>query len=202
MTEEIWKPVLGYDGLYEVSSLGRVKSLDRITIYANGIRKNWKGRIMKTQINQKRGYSYRTPVIMLCKNSKIRCVRVSNLVCEAFHGPRPAGYQCMHLDGNAMNNNSANLAWGTAKENCNEKNRRARLSAAAKIHIRKMWDEGILKKKYTACAQYSLSGILVAEYDSIDEASKKTGISADCISQACRGASKTSGGYMWKRKEK
>lgn len=130
--DEIWKPVLGYEGLYEVSSLGRVKSLDRVVHRKNGV---WhlSGRILSpAYCKDSKCPTYITPVVILTKNGVGKVHKVAPLVCAAFHGYRPEGYQCMHLDGNPKNNNADNLSWGTIHENSNEPIRRHRLSEAAK----------------------------------------------------------------------
>lgn len=200
--DEIWKPVLGYEGLYEVSSLGRVRSVDRCVVNNGNIHK-LTGRIIKQYLNKnKRCRSYLTPMISLSKNGKVRVVKVSFLVCTAFHGKRPKEYQCMHLDGNPTNNNFDNLSWGTKKENYNEPIRRKRLSEAAKINIQNLWRSGVMNFRLKPCVQYTIHGVFVAEYSSIKEAGTQTNIDAGSISACLRGRLKTAGGYIWKLKTK
>ena len=106
---EEWKPVVGYEGLYEVSSLGRVKSLPRNTTH---------GGIMKPYINGRNGYAY----IRLTKDGKPTQRRVHKLVMMAFD-PRPTGnyydknFTINHIDGDKTNNNLSNLEWCTQSEN-------------------------------------------------------------------------------------
>jgi hypothetical protein len=114
--EEIWKPVVGYEGHYEVSSHGRVRSLDRRCTYKPS-KKNGKvrtdfliGRMCK-QIDQ--GYYF---TVWLHKEGSRRFY-VHRLVLEAFVGSCPTGMECRHLDGNSRNNYAVNLAWGTHDEN-------------------------------------------------------------------------------------
>jgi hypothetical protein len=99
MQEEIWRPVVGYEGFYEVSNLGRVKS----------IRKN---RIMKTP-KDKRGYSQ----LNISDNKKLSHVTVHILVAKAFLGERPNKCHIDHIDGNKTNNCIDNLEYVTAMEN-------------------------------------------------------------------------------------
>lgn len=106
--EEAWRPVMGYEGIYEVSSLGRVKSLDRID--ARG--RHWKGRIMA---NQKATSGHQT--IRLCQNSQYENYKIHHLVLNAFVGPRPKGRECCHNDGNPANNRLENLRWDTRRAN-------------------------------------------------------------------------------------
>lgn len=106
--EEIWRSVVGYEGIYEVSNLGRVKSLDRID--AGGRR--WKGRIMANQ-TQKTGHK----TLRLCQQAAYENYKVHHLVLHAFVGPRPNGMECCHNDGDPANNRLENLRWDTHKAN-------------------------------------------------------------------------------------
>jgi len=97
----IWKDIEGYDGYYQVSDLGQVKSL-------------WFGkeRILKQGIDSN-GY----PNVTLCKDDKRKTRRVHQLVTEAFIGPRPDGYDTCHEDDVKANNVLSNLSYGTKSEN-------------------------------------------------------------------------------------
>lgn len=115
--EEIWKDIEGYEGLYQVSNLGRVKSLDRTITNSLGVKTRYKGRLMTQTRN--RGYWF----VNLSKNGKATPVGVHRLVAIAFI-PNPNNYPAvMHLDGKNLkfdgecNNNVENLAWGTPKMN-------------------------------------------------------------------------------------
>lgn len=199
--DEIWKPVLGYEGLYEVSSLGRVRSLDRTVYRKNGGALRLSGRILsQAYCKDGRCPTYITPTVILTKDGIGKTYKVAPLVCVAFHGPRPNGYQCMHLDGDSKNNKSDNLCWGTIHENSNEPIRRRRLSEAAKTIVPLIWKSGAMDGHLRACVQYSISGDFIAEYKSIKLAAKATGGNERAICDACRGRYKTSGGYIWKYK--
>lgn len=108
MTEQ-WKPVVGYEGSYEVSDLGKVRSVLRTD--AGGVPRG--GHLMKVQINAQTGY----PVVKLFRfgNSKLRSIH--QLILEAFVGPKPVGGVARHLDDNRTNSVLSNLAWGTYAEN-------------------------------------------------------------------------------------
>ena len=117
MTEEVWKDVPEYEGLYMVSSQGRVKSLPRLS----------------DRVYSRTGKSYPQPVaekilspaksklgyfsVHLRRGGKTRTVFVHWLVAEAFLGPRPKEQVIRHLDGNGTNNKVENLAYGTESQN-------------------------------------------------------------------------------------
>lgn len=109
---ENWRPVLGYEGLYEVSDTGRVRSCAR-TVYLYGGRSYLRKGREVARTSDKDGYQK----VHLSKNGKSRHHTVHSLVLEAFGTTRPEGLVCRHLDGNPANNHIDNLAWGTQSEN-------------------------------------------------------------------------------------
>lgn len=109
---EIWKPVVGFEGLYEVSDQGRVRSLDRIVILhrKDGPRPwRYRGRLLKATVAS---HSY--PTVKL-PDGNGHCIHI--LILEAFIGPCPIGMECLHADGDKTNARLSNLRWGTAFEN-------------------------------------------------------------------------------------
>lgn len=110
-TAEIWKPVVGYEGSYEVSNHARVRSLDRTITASNGTFRRYKGQIIK----QKMGDHYLA--VGLSKNGETLRWNVHHLVCQAFHDRKPAGAVVRHLNGNPLDNRPENLRWGTPAEN-------------------------------------------------------------------------------------
>ena len=109
-TIETWRDAIGYEGLYRVSDLGRVRSLDRVVDGPKGqMRLN--GKVMKLSLVG--GYEQ----IGLCKNGPQKFLYVHRLVAAAFIGPRPNEKQVNHRDGNKLNNRSSNLEYVTAREN-------------------------------------------------------------------------------------
>lgn len=106
---ENWKPVVGFDGLYEVSDLGNVRSMGRLVPYPNSRPRRLVGRTLRPARNVESGY----PFVNLRRNGRQRIVCVHTLVLEAFVGPRPEGMECCHWDGNPENNRLDNLRWDT-----------------------------------------------------------------------------------------
>lgn len=104
-----WRPVAGWEGLYEVSSDGQVRSLPRPGARRNRI---YAGRTLKQRVRLD-GH----PEVGLSRVGAQSTRTVHQLVCEAFHGARPDGMEVRHLDGNPANNNASNLAWGNRSEN-------------------------------------------------------------------------------------
>jgi hypothetical protein len=109
---EIWKPVLGYDGFYEVSDHGSVRSLDRQITYPAGHTANLRGVTLSQKLNH---YYMR---VELCREGVQRSWCVHRLVCDAFNGEKPSPSAVIrHLNGDAMDNRAENLRWGTPAEN-------------------------------------------------------------------------------------
>lgn len=115
MTE--WRPVLGYEGLYEVSSDGHVRSLGRTLVAKDGRRMTFHPKIMKATKHPITGYLLVELVGREGKTGNRSNRQVSNIVCEAFHGPRPSGKFAAHGNGVRDDNRKSNLSWKTAKEN-------------------------------------------------------------------------------------
>lgn len=104
-------PVVGFEGLYEVSDQGQVRSLDRVVL-RRGHAMRQRGCLLKPGAT-KAGY----PLVVPCKNGKPRSQYVHHLVLKAFAGPCPDGMECLHGDGNPGNARLDNLSWGTPIEN-------------------------------------------------------------------------------------
>lgn len=105
---EVWKSVYGYEGVYEVSNMGRVRRVG--------------GNIL-AQGNSSAGRKS----VTLCRGGVKKQHLVQKLVCEAFHGPRPLGKHVAHWDGDKDNNDAKNLRWATPIENEMDKRRHGRV---------------------------------------------------------------------------
>jgi hypothetical protein len=165
-----WHPVENYEGLYEVSEDGEVKSLSRIV--SNGKRAATRKEKLLKQGNRGRGNLLYKFVVLTDGKGKKENKSVHRLVAEAFI-PNPDNLEEVnHKDRNTFNNNVENLEWCTRQYNIEySKNRRV--------------------------AQY-FDGEKIAEYKSISYASQLTGINRKAINNALSGWSNTAGGYEWK----
>lgn len=111
--EEVWRDVVGYVGLYKVSSLGRVKSLPRSFIRKGGKPMKLKERILKPNPIKGGYYQFKFTVLGVEKN-----LLLHRIVCEAFNGPAPADKPHVnHIDTNKDNNSYLNLEWVSFQEN-------------------------------------------------------------------------------------
>lgn len=112
--KEIWKDVIGYEGYYQVSNLGRIRSIDREVVDKNGVKRSIHGKIMRHTFNSD-GY----PAIPLCRNGVYKRLKIHRLVALAFI-PNPDNLpEVSHLDETRTNNRVDNLVWSSHKDNCN-----------------------------------------------------------------------------------
>lgn len=129
-SEETWRPVLGYEGIYSVSDLGRVRCEDRVYTYlrwGRPITRQKRARVLKPAVDSV-GYL----LIKLRKDGAATSFRVHRLVLEAFVGPRPEGMVCRHLNDTRTDNALRNLSWGTGVENSADAARNGRPNQNAK----------------------------------------------------------------------
>ena len=180
---EVWKDIEGYEGLYQVSSLGRVRSMDRTVYSRDGWHRSLKGQLLKPLLNRGEGrYAY----VNLSKGHGYKSFLIHRLVLESFKpNPNPEIYtQCNHIDEDRFNNTVENLEWCTAKDNVNHGTRNER----ANKPLRK------------AVAMYTKDGELLKLFESTKDAERHTGIWSSSISCCCRNLPKfhTAGGYIWK----
>lgn len=172
MIKEIWKDIKDYEGLYQVSNLSRVKSLDRWVKGRNGSLRICKERILKPGTD-KYGYLF----VILCKNGKVKKFSVHRLVAEAFIA-NPHNYPCVnHKDENKQNNNVSNLEWCDVKYNTNYGT--------------------AIKRRSKPVLQYTMDGAFVKEWESITECGRN-GFSSGCVCMCCRGELKTYKDFIWK----
>lgn len=146
MTES-WKPVPGYEGLYEVSDQGRVRSVTRTEKQKNGHRRYRASVVLKPNSGN------RYLEVQLCREGVHKHRTIHSLVAEAFLGERPEGLVIRHLDGNTRNNSASNLAYGTQSENLRDwptyggKTSRQKLTTEQVHEIRELIARGYTLRK-------------------------------------------------------
>lgn len=141
-TIEIWRDITGYEGIYQISNLGRVRSLDRVSIDKNGIEYSIKGSMRK--VSKSKGYS----MIGLSKDNKQKMYLVHRLVAEAFLG-NPENLPIVnHIDGNKSNSHIENLEWVSNSDNINHAiSTGLRKTNDIETHIKKEDNSGVTVKE-------------------------------------------------------
>ena len=167
MEKEIWKDIEGYEGLYKISNMGRVKSLN--------YNKTGKERILKAGKNNI-GYLH----VQLWKDRKGKRYKIHRLVAQAFIQFVPQEgvmYEVDHRNTDRTDNRAINLYWVSRSQNMNNPITNSKISKPVL---------GINK----------ING-LILEFPSIMEASRQTGIDPSSIAKCCNGKRKSAGGYHW-----
>ena len=169
---EIWKDIKGFEGIYQASNLGRVKSLKRPY--------RLKEKILKPSITRKGYYQ-----VVLCKNSIRKIYLIHRLIWEAFNGQIPEGYEINHRDERPVNNALSNLSLVTHKENLNWGTR----------------NEKSAKSLSKTVLQFDLNDNFIKEFPSTIQVERETGFSHGYICDCCNGKYKQAYGYIWRYKE-
>ena len=177
MKNEEWLDVKGYEGLYQVSSDGRVKSLERTFIDKIGRERYVKERILKPAIDR---YGYL--LVSLYAGGKQKNHTVHRLVCEAFHENPDNKPQVNHINEIKTDNRASNLEWATARENSNFGTRTERLGKAQSKPV----------------AQYAQDGELIKIWPSAREVERQTGFRHGYICNSANGKRKQAYGFIWK----
>lgn len=179
--KEVWKDILGYEGLYQISNLGRIRSLPRKTNnqYCNGL-------IMKPH------NSFGYLKLQLRKNGKYKWFFIHRLVAQAFLNDYSSELQVNHINGIKSDNRICNLEMVTASQNQFHSYHILKNTPSMKNHFGK---NHVASVKIN---QYDLNKKLIKTWDSIIEASQKLDINASCICNNCKNRRKTAGGFIWK----
>lgn len=175
---EIWRDIKGYERYYQVSSLGRVRSLDRISTMKNGVKRRKKGRILKPCFDTKKRYLQ----VNLSKNGRCNIYRVHSLVGKAFVDGYFKSAEIDHIDTITTNNNSNNLRWTNRKGNM--------ANPITQIKIKNIVD----KQKIPVKGVNIYNGNII-HFNSVREA-KRNGFKG--IGENIHGRTKHCGGYVWR----
>ena len=175
---EIWKDIKGYEGLYQVSNTGRVKSFERTVVGRNGSKRTIRERILRPTPTRD-GY---LRVNLYDSSGKRKFFFVHRLVSEAFI-KNPKKKSCVnHIDEDKTNNTASNLEWCNYEENNNHGTRNARSAKAQSKSV----------------GQYTRDGELIKIWQSAHEVKRRLGFDQSAVSKAARGKYKTAYGYVWK----
>lgn len=176
--QELWRDIKDYEGLYQISNLGRVKSVGRIVKRGTNFKPVCE-RVLK--MGDKDGYKY----VILSKSGKTKTGWVHRLVAQAFI-PNPDKLLCInHKDENPSNNRVDNLEWCTHSYNNSYNDTRIKAAISRRKPV----------------LQYTKDGKFIREWSHAREAAEVLGLNKRAIYECCVGRSRTSGGYIWKRKE-
>jgi hypothetical protein len=201
---EIWKDVPGFEGSYEASSLGRVKSLDRTIGHPRLYSQFVKGRILSQSVHKNNNLVTGEPMIdlrvTLTIENRAYYFNTRRLIYLTFIDPhldyKKNGLYVINTDNNGYNNRSENLKLVTKSEKQKRAVLRDRVFPYLKTADRSGW-----KKNYSTSkpiAQYDLQGNLIKKYSSIKEASRQVNLEDKAIIQVAKGMYKQWNGFVWK----
>lgn len=175
---ELWKEIKGYEGIYEVSSCGRVRSLDRYVKHSKtGEMSVLKKGMIKKPTTDTEGYL----LVTLNKDGKYCTKYVHRLVADAFLGEHKLKEQVNHKDENKQNNNIDNLEWCSVKYNINYGTRTARMA----------------RTQGKPVSMYDKNGALVRVFCSLSSV-KELGYSPSNVKNVCDGKFAAMYGYVWR----
>ena len=178
--KEIWKDVVGFENLYQVSNLGNIKALPK-----HG----------RKSVNMKHCIKHGYCTVSFSKNGKSTTLYVHRVVAQAFLQNAEGKPEVNHIDGNKLNNAIDNLEWVTISQNQKH---------AIKLGLRKpspmTGRTGKLFPTARPILQFNKNGSLIREWDCISDAARFLGCNPSCICECLNGKNRTSYGYIWKYK--
>jgi len=141
---EIWKDIECYEGFYQVSNMGRVKSLDRLRRHPNGSVNQWFGRILKETTRKDK-----MQTVGLLKHGERISKYIHRLAATTFI-PNPLNKPCVnHIDNNPSNNRIENLEWCTHKENMHHAVNQSRMACGERHHYAKLKEKDVINIRKT-----------------------------------------------------
>lgn len=183
---EIWKDIDGYNGKYQVSNLGNVRSFSRWS----------KGRLLVGGLTKANPQQYRYVVLVGKGRKDLHSKYIHRLVAECFC-ENPNEYdEVNHIDGNCLNNRADNLEWCTHAGNM--------LNAKERGVLSHDFEKGSLHPKSKKVLQYKKDGTFVKEWDSLNQIMRETGIPASTIFRVCNPKYKhehSAKGYIWRYRD-
>jgi hypothetical protein len=186
MAHEEWRDVVGYEGYYQVSNLGRVRSVDRRIIDSFGNERFYKGKPLKPSLKSTGYYS-----VALCKDGNKDTAAIHRLVATAFLESDSNHTYIDHIDGDRTNNKLSNLRWCTQKENLKYAAEagsidQSRIARAGKRYISKHKMGGHLTRVLRSDGKI---------YPSVREAARDLGVTASSVYKVLNGENSTCKGF-------
>lgn len=188
---EEWKKIKGFEG-YEISSNGKVRSLDKVVHTVYGAYRTIKGKILKPRLDSKKSYQL---VDLTNKQGERKTFLLHRLVCATFVGDIPNNMEVNHKNGNKLDNNASNLEIVTRSQN--EKHKYEVLGYKGPSFHK----YGIAHHRSRRVAQIDSNGNIIQVYGSVREAERETGICNSCITLCCNGKQGKAGGYKWEYRQ-
>lgn len=189
-TNEEWKPIIGYEGLYNISTYGRIYSIPR---------KGTKGGIVKPSFSSS-GYLQ----THLCKDKTRKTFQIHRLVAKHFLDNENGYPEVNHIDECKTNNHVSNLEWCTRLQNVRHGTGIERMAkahdyktSAIKSAANHDYKE-VARKQSKRVVQMGADGHVIKVWDSVRDASRNFGCSSSQISNVCNGKAFTTQGYRWK----
>lgn len=175
---EIWKDIPGFEGIYQASTFGRIKSLPRVVIDKNGVKYSRKGQILKP--------SKCTGGYLRVDLKHKKSMKVHRIIASTFIPKVKCKNLVNHIDGNKINSRVSNLEWCNASENNKHAfaiglNKRSKKAGRKNIPVYQM-----------------KNGVIINEFSSFSEAGRKTNTPRENIAKTVRGERNTANGWEWK----
>lgn len=207
LRNEEWKDIPGFEGIYQASTFGRIKSLDRTILHSRLGQQYVAGRILSQSIAKNRNIKTGEPMIdlrvSLSKDGEQHYFNTRRLIYQTFVNKKinygKDGLYVINKDGDGYNNRVKNLVLVTKSEKQKRVFERDRQDSYLKIADRSKWPKtygGYTRRK--PVKQYSHRGKLIAKYESVSEASRQTGIGEKEIIQVAKGVYAQWKGFVWK----
>lgn len=207
LRNEVWKNIPGFEGIYQASSYGRIKSMDRTISHTRLGQQFVAGRILSQSIARNRNIKTGEPMIDLRVSLSMDGVQhyfnTRRLIYISFVNKKinyqKDGLYVINKDGDGYNNRVKNLQLVTKSEKQKRVFERDRQDSYLKIADRSKWPKtygGYTRRK--PVKQYTRQGRLVAKYESVSEASRQTGFGEKEIIQVAKGVYAQWKGFLWK----
>ena len=191
-SKEVWRDIDGYEGLYQVSSIGNVKSLQRTFFSGKNyqIEQHYPEHLLKLQ-TYKEGYKY----VVLSKDGKVRKFKVHRLVAKAFI-PNLSNKPCVdHINGVCNDNRVENLRWVNAFENMNNPH------TVKAVRMSKLGERNPMKAKQRPILRIDPATMqVISEHEGCKAAARELGLDSSVISRCCRKVGRTYKGFIFKYK--